>query len=164
MKLDRRTLIGGGAMAVLGLYIGAVRAAEGGPRPKAPFQLTDAEWRKRLSPQAYAVLRRAATEHAFTSPLDKEKRKGLFACAGCGQTLFDSRTKFNSGTGWPSFYRPLAKAIGTSVDRDLGMSRTEVHCARCGGHLGHVFEDGPPPTGLRYCMNGVALKFEPAPA
>ncbi|MBN8830254.1 MAG: peptide-methionine (R)-S-oxide reductase MsrB [Sphingomonadales bacterium] len=162
MNLDRRTLLGGGAMAALGLSIGAVRAAEGGPRPKAPFQLSDAEWRKRLSPQAYAVLRRGSTEYAFTSPLNKEKRKGIFACAGCGQKLFDSRTKFESHTGWPSFWQPLPRAVATSIDRDLGYERTEVHCARCGGHLGHVFEDGPRPTGLRYCMNGVALKFEPA--
>lgn len=162
MNLDRRTLLGGGAVALLGLYIGAVRAAEGGPRPKAPFQLTDAEWRKRLDPKAYAVLRQASTEYPFTSPLNKEKRKGIFACAGCGQKLFDSRTKFESHTGWPSFWRPLPKAIGTSTDRELGYARTEVHCARCGGHLGHVFNDGPQPTGLRYCMNGVAMKFEPA--
>jgi peptide-methionine (R)-S-oxide reductase len=136
--------------------------AEGGPRPKAPFQLTDAQWRKRLSPLAYAVLRQAATERPYTSPLNNEHRKGLFSCAGCAQKLFESRTKFDSRTGWPSFYRPLPKAIGTSVDRDLGMPRTEVHCARCGGHLGHVFDDGPAPTGLRYCMNGVALTFQPA--
>jgi peptide-methionine (R)-S-oxide reductase len=159
--IDRRTLLGGGAAAALTLYIGMARA-EGGPRPKAPFQLTDAEWRKRLSPQAYAVLRQAATERAYTSPLDKEKRKGSFLCAGCALPLFDSRTKFDSHTGWPSFWRPLPKAVGTSVDRDLGYARTEVHCARCGGHLGHLFDDGPMPTGKRYCMNGVALKFVPA--
>ena len=165
MILDRRTLLATGlatgVTATLTFSIGMARA-EGGPRPKAPFQLTDAEWRKRLSPLAYAVLRQAATERPYTSPLNNEHRKGLFACAGCAQTLFDSRTKFDSHTGWPSFYRPLPKAIGTSTDRDLGMVRTEVHCARCGGHLGHVFDDGPRPTGLRYCMNGVAMKFVPA--
>jgi peptide-methionine (R)-S-oxide reductase len=162
MRFDRRSLLGGGAMAALTMSIGLARAGEGDPRPKAPFQLGDAEWRKRLGPQAYAVLRQAATERPFSSPLNKEHRKGIFACAGCGQKLFDSRTKYDSRTGWPSFWRPLPKAIGTSVDRDLGMDRTEVHCANCGGHLGHVFDDGPMPTGLRYCMNGVALKFVPA--
>ncbi|MBV2149621.1 peptide-methionine (R)-S-oxide reductase MsrB [Sphingobium sp. AS12] len=124
-----------------------------------PFALSDAEWRKRLSPLAYNVLRKQATEHPFTSPLNKEHRTGIFACAGCGQKLFSSKTKFDSGTGWPSFYAPLPKAVGTSRDFDLGYPRTEVHCARCGGHLGHVFDDGPKPTGLRYCMNGVALSF-----
>jgi len=157
---DRRTLLGGGAAAAITLWIGATHADEGDPRPKAPFQLSDAEWRKRLSPQAYAVLRQAATERAFTSPLNKEKRQGTFLCAGCDQRLFDSRTKYDSHTGWPSFWRPLPKAIATSKDRDLGVERIEVHCARCGGHLGHVFNDGPRPTGLRYCMNGVAMKFQ----
>lgn len=156
---DRRSLLGGSAAAAIALWIGAAEAGEGGPRPKAPFQLADAEWRKRLSPQAYAVLRQAATERAFTSPLNEEKRRGTFICAGCEQKLFDSRTKYESHTGWPSFWRPLPKAIGTSIDRDIGVARTEVHCARCGGHLGHVFNDGPMPTGLRYCMNGVAMKF-----
>nr|WP_250890607.1 peptide-methionine (R)-S-oxide reductase MsrB [Sphingobium nicotianae] len=138
------------------------RGGEGDPRPKAPFQLSDAEWRKRLGPSAYAVLRQAATERAFTSPLNNEHRKGIFACAGCGQKLFDWRTKFDSHTGWPSFYRPLPKAVGTRIDRDLGDVRTEVYCSKCGGHLGHVFDDGPAPTGLRYCMNGVAMTFQPA--
>ena len=160
--LDRRTLLGGAAAAALTSWAGLAVAVEGGPRPKAPFQLSDAEWRKRLSPQAYNVLRRAATEYPFTSPLDKERRKGTFLCAGCDQKLFDSRTKFDSRTGWPSFWRPLPKAIGTRVDRAIGETRTEVYCARCGGHLGHVFNDGPMPTGLRYCMNGVAMKFQPA--
>jgi peptide-methionine (R)-S-oxide reductase len=125
------------------------------------FSLDEAEWRSRLTKEQYYVLRDHGTERAGTSPLDKEKRAGTFACAGCGQPLFNSDTKFNSGTGWPSFYDPLAAAVGTSVDRSFFMKRTEVHCARCGGHLGHVFEDGPKPTGLRYCMNGVSLKFEP---
>lgn len=123
--------------------------------------LSDDEWRSRLTPEQYKVLRQHGTERAGTSPLDKEKRTGTFACAGCGEPLFDSGTKFNSGTGWPSFYQPLDKAVETTTDRSFFMTRTEVHCARCGGHLGHVFEDGPPPTGLRYCMNGAALKFEP---
>ena len=162
MNFDRRTLIGTGAMAAMAVYVGAARAVEGGPRPRAPFQLSDAEWRKRLSPQAYAVLRKAATEYPNTSPLLKEHRKGTFLCAGCDQKLFDSKTKYDSHTGWPSFWRPLPGAIATSTDRDLGYARTEVHCARCGGHLGHVLNDGPMPTGLRYCMNGVAMRFVPA--
>ncbi|BBF72284.1 peptide-methionine (R)-S-oxide reductase MsrB [Sphingomonas bisphenolicum] len=128
----------------------------------APFKLSEAEWRKRLSPQAYAVLRQASTEYPFTSPLNKKHRKGRFLCAGCALPLYASTTKFDSGTGWPSFYDHLPRAIGTSVDRSLGGARTEVHCARCAGHLGHVFDDGPRPTGLRYCMNGVAMQFEPA--
>lgn len=127
-----------------------------------PFALTDAEWRKRLSPLAYKVLRKHATEHPFTSPLNKEHRAGIFKCAGCGQALFSSKTKFDSGTGWPSFWAPLPRAIGTSRDMSLLYPRIEVHCARCGGHLGHVFDDGPPPTGKRYCMNGVALSFSAA--
>lgn len=162
MTIDRRTLVGGGALLGLMATVGFARAASSGKRPAAPFQLSDAEWRKRLSPQAYAVLRQASTEYPFTSPLNKEKRKGTFVCAGCALPLFDSRTKYDSGTGWPSFWRPLPKAIGTSTDRDLGYVRTEVHCARCGGHLGHVFDDGPMPTGQRYCMNGVAMRFIPA--
>ena len=120
---------------------------------------TPEEWRKILSPAAYKVLREQGTERAGTSPLDKQYGPGTYACAGCDLPLFASATKFNSGTGWPSFYAPLENAIGTSSDRALFMVRTEVHCRRCGGHLGHVFDDGPKPTGLRYCMNGVALKF-----
>ncbi|WP_340267575.1 peptide-methionine (R)-S-oxide reductase MsrB [Sphingobium mellinum] len=126
-----------------------------------PFELSDQEWRRRLSPLAYRILRHAATEQPFTSPLNTEHRKGVFSCAGCGQPLFGSATKFDSGTGWPSFWKPLARAVGTSRDFTLGYPRTEVHCARCGGHLGHVFDDGPPPTGKRYCMNGAALSFAP---
>ena len=125
-------------------------------------KISDADWRKRLSPQAYDVLRKHGTERAGTSALNHEKRKGTFECAGCDLALFSSDTKFESGTGWPSFYQPLAGAVGTKSDRSFFMTRTEVHCSRCLGHLGHVFDDGPKPTGLRYCMNGVALKFEAA--
>jgi peptide-methionine (R)-S-oxide reductase len=121
--------------------------------------LTEEEWRARLSPEAYAVLREEATERPFTSPLDVEKRAGTYACAGCDLPLFDSATKYDSGTGWPSFYAPIDDAIRTKADISIFGVRTEVHCRRCGGHLGHVFEDGPQPTGLRYCMNGVSLKF-----
>lgn len=161
MTLDRRTLLtGAGAIAFAGAF--GLFPAGATTRPNAPFKLSDADWRKRLSPLAFAVLRQAETERAWTSPLLKEHRKGRFACAGCDLPLFDSSTKFDSGTGWPSFYRPLPRAIATGTDRELGYERTEVHCTKCGGHLGHVFDDGPPPTGLRYCMNGVALKFVPA--
>jgi len=123
---------------------------------------TDAEWKRELAPEQYRVLRGHGTERAGTSPLNVEKRDGVYRCAGCGAELFDAATKFESGTGWPSFFAPRAGATETSVDRSLFMKRTEVHCARCGGHLGHVFPDGPKPTGERYCMNGVALAFEPS--
>jgi peptide-methionine (R)-S-oxide reductase len=123
---------------------------------------TPAEWRKLLTPEQYNVLREAGTERPFTSPLLHEKRKGIFACAGCDLDLYSSTTKYESGTGWPSFWAPLEKGIGTEKDTSFGMVRTSVHCSRCGGHLGHVFEDGPKPTGLRYCMNGVAMTFKPS--
>ena len=122
---------------------------------------TEDEWRATLTPEQFHVLRKHGTERAGTSPLNKEYRAGTFACAGCGRPLFESDTKFDSGTGWPSFYQPIDGAVDTTTDRTYGMTRTEVHCATCKGHLGHVFEDGPPPTGLRYCMNGISLKFEP---
>jgi peptide-methionine (R)-S-oxide reductase len=145
-----------GGVAILGLRPGLGFAAE-------QFEVTkpDAEWRKALTREQYAVLRHEATEPPFSSPLDKEKRRGTFACAGCGLDLFSSATKFNSGTGWPSFWAPLDNAVGTKRDSSLGMARTAVFCRRCGGHLGHVFDDGPKPTGLRYCMNGVAMVFKP---
>jgi peptide-methionine (R)-S-oxide reductase len=119
------------------------------------------EWKKALPAETFTVMRQHGTERAGTSALNQEKRQGTYACAACGLPLFESSTKFDSGTGWPSFFAPLPKAVGTNTDRSFGMARTEVHCARCGGHLGHVFPDGPKPTGERYCMNGVALKFEP---
>lgn len=123
---------------------------------------SDAEWRQDLAPEAFHVLREHGTERPGSSPLNSEKREGTFVCAGCGEPLFSSNAKFESGTGWPSFFKPLdEQAVGTTTDRSFFMSRTEVHCARCGGHLGHVFPDGPPPTGLRYCMNGVSLSFKP---
>ncbi len=162
---NRRELIwalAGGATALAGWSwftgeTGMVSTAEAFEVTK-----TDAAWREQLDPMQFQILRKHATEPAGYSPLNKEKRKGKFACAGCDLPLFSSETKFESGTGWPSFYQPLDNAIGTSIDKSLFMKRTEVHCRRCGGHLGHVFNDGPKPTGLRYCMNGVAMKFEPA--
>jgi peptide-methionine (R)-S-oxide reductase len=130
--------------------------------PMTKIEKPDTHWRETLSPEAYRVLREHGTERAGTSPLNHEKRKGVFNCAGCGKELFASGTKFESGTGWPSFYAPIAEdAVKTTEDRSWFMRRTEVHCADCGGHLGHVFPDGPEPTGLRYCMNGVALSFKP---
>jgi peptide-methionine (R)-S-oxide reductase len=128
---------------------------------QAPIARSDEEWKKVLPPETYSVMRNHGTERAGTSPLNKEHRTGRYACAACGLPLFESSTKFDSGTGWPSFFAPLPTAVGTTTDRSFGMARTEVHCARCGGHLGHVFPDGPKPSGERYCMNGVALKFEP---
>lgn len=137
-----------------------------GRQAEAAFAVTrsDAEWRKLLTPEQYRVLRQEGTERAWTSPLDKEKRAGTYHCAGCEQALFSSQTKYDSGTGWPSFYAPISGAVGTKPDRGIFGIRTEVHCSRCGGHLGHVFDDGPQPTGKRYCMNGVAMVFRPAGA
>jgi peptide-methionine (R)-S-oxide reductase len=146
-------LAGAGAMRWFG------QTAEAGDQGQFEVSYSDAEWRKRLTPEQYRVLRGHGTERAGSSPLDHEKRAGIFHCAGCDLPLYSSETKFDSGTGWPSFYAPLENAVATAEDNTLFMTRTEVHCRRCGGHLGHVFEDGPPPTGLRYCMNGGALTF-----
>ena len=161
--LSRRAwLVGGASVALLaGLWLLRDEPVNAGA---FEFAKTDEEWRRLLGPAAYKVLRQHGTERPYSSPLNDEKRKGTFACAGCELPLFSSDTKFESGTGWPSFYQPLGNAIGTSTDRSLIVPRTEVHCRRCGGHLGHVFQDGPRPTGLRYCINGVALRFKPATA
>jgi len=163
MKLDRRAFLGfGGAAMVAGVAATLPgRGADAQPA-RFPFRLTDSEWRRRLAPRQYAVLRRADTERPGSSPLDGEHRRGIFHCAGCGHRLFSSAAKFDSGTGWPSFFRPLPRAVTTREDGSLLMRRTEVLCANCGGHLGHVFNDGPRPTGLRYCMNGIAMTFRAA--
>lgn len=161
MSIDRRRLLELTGLSGLAALIGcAPEASEAAPN--FPFRLTDAQWKARLTPTQYNVLRQEGTERPYSSPLNGEKRKGQFACAGCGHPLFSSTTKFESGTGWSSFYAPLNGAVVTKTDRSLMMTRTEVLCARCGGHLGHVFDDGPRPTGKRYCMNGVAMTFRPA--
>ncbi len=152
----------GGGLALASIIGSRIPAAGAQPAGRFPLSLTDAQWRSRLSPEAFAVLRQHGTERPGSSPLDREHRCGTFHCAGCALPLYSSAAKFDSGTGWPSFFQPLPRAVGTSQDRSFGTVRAEVHCARCGGHLGHVFPDGPRPTGLRYCMNGVALRFRPA--
>jgi peptide-methionine (R)-S-oxide reductase len=169
MSLARRHLLSTGGRLLLGGGLAALaaacsRAADAASAEKFEVSLTDAQWRARLSPQAYEVLRHEGTERPFSSPLNDEHRAGTFQCAGCELPLFSSSTKFESHTGWPSFWQPLPDAVGERRDGTLGMVRTEVHCRRCGGHLGHVFDDGPRPTGLRYCMNGVAMTFAPQKA
>jgi peptide-methionine (R)-S-oxide reductase len=161
----RRFLQSGAAVALLGaLGIYTLRGRQTGAVESETFEVTHTvdEWKKILTPNQFKVLREAATERPYSSPLNDEHRHGIFSCAGCDLDLYSSETKFESGTGWPSFYQPLANAVGTTRDTTFGMVRTAVHCHRCGGHLGHVFEDGPKPTGLRYCMNGLAMKFRVA--
>ena len=173
MNIDRRSVLLGGtavvALGALGLMwrpLGASVAAEGDTTMPTTFKvmMTDEEWQKKLSPAAYQILRHEATESPGSSPLLYEHRDGTFACAGCDLPLYDAKTKFESGTGWPSFYQPLDNAVGTVTDTKLGYPRSAVYCAQCGGHLGHVFDDGPQPTGLRYCMNGAALQFHASAA
>ena len=167
--MNRRTFLAG-SIGALGLSAFALIARSAQDvvtvdiTSQPTFKLTDAQWRQRLGPERYAVLRQAATEPPFSSPLDHEHRAGTYRCAGCELPLYSSKTKFDSGTGWPSFWQPLPRAITTRRDTSLMMVRIEVLCRRCGGHLGHVFDDGPPPTGLRYCMNGLALRFVPGSA
>jgi peptide-methionine (R)-S-oxide reductase len=158
--MDRRAFLHFAPAGAIALGFGA-KALAG---ETYPVTHTDAEWQKLLTADQYAVLRQAGTERPFTSPLLNEHRKGVFACAGCELDNFSSETKFDSGTGWPSFWKPLDGAVAEIKDKSFGMVRTAIACSRCGGHLGHVFDDGPKPTGLRYCMNGLALSFKPATA
>src|SRR5512132_3931902 len=153
MNINRRAFIGVAGAAGAALTFLSVGRANGASR-SFDFALSDSDWRKRLGPERYRILREAGTEAPYSSPLNKEHRRGTFVCAGCGLPLFSSTTKFDSGTGWPSFYAALPNAIRTRKDGAFGMSRTEEHCRRCGGHLGHVFDDGPKPTGKRHCING----------
>ncbi|HYE27402.1 MAG TPA: peptide-methionine (R)-S-oxide reductase MsrB [Allosphingosinicella sp.] len=166
LGLSRRAFLGSAAVAAVAAGAGLVVFGRRGGTAEAAerFEVTKSadEWRRILGPQRYAVLREGATERAGSSPLDREHRRGTFVCAGCDLPLYSSAAKFDSGTGWPSFTRPLPNAVRTRPDRTLLIVRTEVHCRRCGGHLGHVFDDGPPPTGQRWCMNGLAMKFRPA--
>lgn len=161
--IDRRIVLTALAgMASFGVLRWFGLSADAKAAEKFEIEKTPEEWKRQLTSEQYYILREQGTERPFSSPLNKEKRKGTFACAGCDLPLFSSDTKYESGTGWPSFYDHLPNAIGTTTDRAMMMTRTEVHCRRCGGHLGHVFDDGPKPTGLRYCMDGVALNFKPA--
>jgi peptide-methionine (R)-S-oxide reductase len=159
-QFDRRALLG--TVGVGGLAWLVLRPGRTEARAQFAVTRSPAEWRRTLGPERFAILREAGTERPYSSPLNKEHRRGVFTCAGCALPLFSSAAKFESGTGWPSFFRAMPKAVATKSDRTMLMERTEVLCRRCGGHLGHLFEDGPRPTGLRYCMNGLALKFRPA--
>jgi peptide-methionine (R)-S-oxide reductase len=164
VDVTRRRFLAGAGAASVAIVAGTACARSATASPAGDFEVThtDAEWKQLLTSDQYDILRRAGTEIPFSSPLNDEHRRGVFSCAGCKLDLFSSDTKFDSGTGWPSFWRPLDGAVLERPDDGLGMTRTEVHCRRCGGHLGHVFDDGPQPTGLRYCMNGVAMTFRPA--
>ncbi|MCM2502318.1 peptide-methionine (R)-S-oxide reductase MsrB [Aureimonas altamirensis] len=156
--IGRRTFLAGGAVA-LGAAVTGIAFRTGAQEASFPVVMTDAEWRQKLSADQYAVLRQEATERPYSSPLNSQKRRGIYRCAGCDSDVYNSSTKYDSGTGWPSFYEAIDGAVGTKTDYRLMVPRTEVHCATCGGHLGHVFDDGPPPTGKRHCINGVALAF-----
>ncbi len=160
--INRRGLLGGAGLALAGLATLRWPATAVGAPTHFAVTHTPAEWRSRLGAERYAVLREASTERPFTSPLNSEHRAGAFTCAACALPLFASATKFESGTGWPSFWKALPRAVATKTDRAMGIARTEALCGRCGGHLGHLFNDGPKPTGLRYCMNGLALRFRAA--
>ena len=160
----RRELLSWTGLGIAGFAIGGCGGAAARVPETFPYRLTDAQWRKKLGNAAYGVLRHENTETPGSSPLLKEHRAGIFHCKGCAQSVFSSQTKFESGTGWPSFYAPLPGSVATKTDTSLFSERTEVHCTRCGGHLGHVFDDGPRPTGKRYCMNGVAMTFTPGAA
>lgn len=159
-SFDRRAILGGTVLLAGAAAIGF--SARSDAKENFPVKLTDAQWRAKLGPARFHILREEGTERAYTSPLLKEKRKGTYHCAGCAQPLFDSATKYDSGTGWPSFWKALPGKVGYKRDLSLGMIRTEEHCTRCGGHLGHVFDDGPRPTGKRHCINGLSLTFRPA--
>ena len=162
--LTRRFLMAGSAAAMAAVIALPRQARTAGVEGDFPLTRTDDEWRKLLTTDQYAVLRQSATERPFTSPLLRENRAGLYACRGCGQDAFSSSTKYDPGEGWPSFWKALDKSVATSRDTSFGMIRTEVHCTNCGSHLGHLFDDGPQPTGLRYCMDGIALNFKPVAA
>jgi len=153
--IDRRTALT--ALGALAFFPTAAAAAMTNDK----VVLTDAQWKAKLSPDTFQIMRREGTEMPFSSPLDHEKRAGTYFCAGCALALFSSKTKYDSGSGWPSFYAPLPNAVASKVDNSMAEERNEIHCRRCEGHLGHVFDDGPPPTGKRYCMDGVALRFKP---
>ena len=159
---DRRQLLGGAALTAVGATFAACGRSPAAAAETFAVTHSPADWKRRLGPDRYRILRQAGTEAPFSSPLNKEHRRGTFACAGCGLPLYASSTKFDSGTGWPSFYAVLKGATRTRRDGSLGLARIEEHCRRCGGHLGHIFDDGPPPTGKRHCINGLSLTFRPA--